>query len=77
VAETEHLPSVPAWTCRTCLREWPCYPARDRLLTEYVNSPTSLALYLAACFVKACDDLERAPSAALYRRFLGWYRLRR
>ncbi|MGA3537751.1 hypothetical protein ACK8GE_00390 [Micromonosporaceae bacterium DT194] len=44
------------------------------MLAEYDRAPTSLAIYLAAQFVDASQDLTAVPAGRLYHRFLGWVR---
>jgi hypothetical protein len=73
---SQHLPARPSWTCTGCGKPWPCLPARDELLVEYVDVPIALALYLTSCFLEAMAH-QPGTSAELYRRFLGWLYMRR
>ena len=65
----------PGWTCAGCGLPWPCTTRRRQLAAEYVCAPTSLMVYLAACFVEACEDMPHATVGGLYARFLLWPRL--
>ncbi|WP_112726796.1 flavin reductase [Micromonospora noduli] len=71
---TTHHPIKPAWTCGGCAGEWPCHTRRRELRAEYDRAPVSLALYLAAHFVDAAEDLAHVPAGNLHYRFLGWTR---
>ncbi|SCF32096.1 hypothetical protein GA0070216_109204 [Micromonospora matsumotoense] len=71
---TTHLPLTPDWTCGGCNTEWPCHTRRQELRAEYDRAPVSLALYLAAQFVDAAQDLTHVPAGNLHYRFLGWMR---
>ncbi|MFX0594021.1 hypothetical protein [Melissospora conviva] len=71
---TAHGPVVPVWSCAGCNAPWPCATRRRELLAEYDRAPTSLAIYLAAQFVDASQDLTAVPAGRLYHRFLGWVR---
>ncbi|RAO50393.1 hypothetical protein GAR06_00310 [Micromonospora saelicesensis] len=73
-AVTTHHPIKPAWTCGGCAGEWPCHTRRRELRAEYDRAPVSLALYLAAHFVDAAQDLAHVPAGHLHYRFLGWAR---
>jgi len=74
---TSHLATRKTWRCIECGRPWPCYHAKDALLTEYAEVPTALVLYMAAAFAEAALDLRDRPADQLYFRFLGWLQLRR
>ncbi|WP_405094481.1 flavin reductase [Micromonospora sp. NBC_01412] len=54
-----HLPMRPLWRCRACGAEWPCSPARLRLLREYEGCRVSLALYLVVMLNEAVQDAYR------------------
>jgi hypothetical protein len=41
------------------------------LIAEYAGASVSLMLYLAACFVDACQDMPAAIVGDLYGRFLA------
>ncbi|MGW3605559.1 flavin reductase [Micromonospora sp. NPDC005161] len=71
---TPHHAVKPAWTCGDCAGEWPCQSRRRELLAEYDKAPVSLALYLAAQFVDATQDLASVPAGHLHHRFLSWTR---
>ncbi|MEV0878630.1 flavin reductase [Micromonospora echinofusca] len=71
---TKHHAIRPDWTCGGCVGEWPCRTRRRELRAEYDRAPVSLALYLAAQFVDAAQDLAHAPADQLHQRFLGWLR---
>jgi hypothetical protein len=70
-----HLPQRPGWACAGCGAPWPCTTRKRQLTAEYAGARMSLMLYLAACFVEACEDLPHATVGGLYARFLLWARL--
>ncbi|MBT8228240.1 MAG: flavin reductase [Dactylosporangium sp.] len=67
-----HRAVRPAWTCGGCGLDWPCPTRRQELVAEYAGAGVSLMLYLAACFVDACQDMPAAIAGNLYGRFLLW-----
>jgi hypothetical protein len=70
----EHRPLQPSWTCANCGEQWPCQPAKDRLIAES-DSATQLAItmwrYLEDYLL---DDVSRMKDS--FERFLGWTRKR-
>lgn len=75
LAMSVHGAVRPGWTCAGCGLPWPCATRRRQLAAEYMGAPTSLMVYLAACFVDACEDMPHATVGGLYARFLLWPRL--
>jgi hypothetical protein len=69
----QHQPVRPTWTCDTDGEEWPCVPARERILTTW--TPIPRALTMAGYFSQACEDMGSARANDLHRRFLGWVRV--
>ncbi|GAA3736470.1 hypothetical protein GCM10022225_18990 [Plantactinospora mayteni] len=69
-----HVPALPSWLCDGCGDLWPCPNRKLELHTEFGGEPVPLALYLAAHFVRAAQDLAGLPAGSLHRRFLGWVR---
>ncbi|MFG1953580.1 hypothetical protein [Micromonospora sp. NPDC048830] len=73
-----HLPMRPLWRCRACGAEWPCSPARLRLLREYDGYRLSLAFYLVVMLNEAVQDAQRLglsiDLAAWYTRMVAWIR---
>jgi hypothetical protein len=69
-----HAAVRPDWTCAGCGLSWPCATRRRQLTAEYIGAPTSLMVYLAGCFVEACEDMPHATVGGLYARFLLWPR---
>ncbi|MGB2571483.1 hypothetical protein ACPFP2_23980 [Micromonospora citrea] len=69
-----HCPALPIWNCGGCGAAWPCPKRRRELRTEFAAAPVPLALYMAAQFVRALQDLAELPADQLHRRFLGWIR---
>lgn len=67
----EHVPSSPTWNCQDCGREWPCPPARERLLAE---SPTGtwLRMYMWLQMEQAAPELRHLTPVAMFERFLKW-----
>lgn len=65
----------PLWRCDMGCGDWPCQPAKDRLLAEYTNDRTALLMYLGAQMTEAEAQLNQigAP-ASLYDRFIRWAR---
>lgn len=72
MAEPEHVPDKPSWTCRACAGDWPCPPARTTLTKEYAETIPALGIYLSLCLHEAARDLPHADPADLYHRFLAW-----
>jgi hypothetical protein len=66
----EHLPERPTWDCRRCGGNWPCVPARERLLSEIDRS--SLAVYMWLNLHDAVMELDAMPVAELFDRFIAW-----
>jgi hypothetical protein len=65
----------PLWRCRNCGREWPCQPARLRLLTAYRDDRADLVAHLRDLMEEAQHQLGqlnpgRRPD--LTERFLAW-----
>ena len=56
----QHQPNRPFWDCTMCGDEWPCGPARARLLAEAEDS-LSLAMQLWAFFEAYALDLGEGP----------------
>ena len=71
---TTHHPVTPTWICGGCGADWPCQTRRRELRAEYDRASVSLALYLAAQFVDAAENLGGLSAGHLHRRFLGWIR---
>ncbi len=71
---SSHQASRPSWDCTGCGLAWPCPTRRQELAAQYGGARVSLMLYLAACFVEACEDLPAATVGDLYGRFLLWPR---
>jgi hypothetical protein len=71
-----HMPAGPDWGCDDCVPRaaWPCSPARAGLRTEYKDDRIGLHMYLAAAFLKACQDMPTVPAGPLFVRFMGWAR---
>ena len=69
-----HCAVRPGWTCASCGLPWPCVTRRRQLAAEYLGARTSLMVYLAACFVEACQDMPQTTAGDLYDRFLLWPR---
>jgi len=68
-----HVPMRSNWLCRACQDLWPCAPARGRLLAEYLDSPTSLKIYMTDMRARAAFDLVGLVSdAELDARMFGW-----
>jgi hypothetical protein len=73
----EHLSIRPSWDCAVCGQPWPCANAKNRLLTEFTDFPSVLAIYMSSQMHEAFIDLTAhgpLPPADLYDRFLGWIR---
>ncbi|MEV6489299.1 hypothetical protein AB0M20_11820 [Actinoplanes sp. NPDC051633] len=70
----EHPPARPGWECRSCGRDWPCDPARERLRNEYADYPTVTALYLSIQQHDYLDDTPNYSLDELYERFFAWAR---
>jgi hypothetical protein len=68
----QHHPMRPGWFCDTCSAEWPCVPARERILHTWTSF--GRALTMSAYFEQASQDLGNTPAKLLWRRFLGWVR---
>lgn len=76
--ESPHIADRPTWNCRACGKPWPCRMARMDLAIEHQETPTSLALYLAAQWHEASRDLTgNEGDSQLLERFLGWHRAAR
>jgi hypothetical protein len=69
-----HLGDRPTWTCRTCGADWPCGPARERLLREYESDPTSLAMLMWTHLEHFSLDQGAGPLAGAFDRFIAWTR---
>jgi hypothetical protein len=67
-----HEPIRPDWICDTDGEEWPCVPARERMLTTW--TVVGRGLTMSAYFEQAAADQPAAPAGLLHRRFLGWIR---
>jgi len=67
----DHVPSCPSWVCQACGREWPCPPARKRLVAEYTNG-TALRMYLWLQLERAAEDLRGMTVEAMSERFIHW-----
>ncbi len=68
----EHLPMHPSWLCGSCLKPWPCDPAREALVIEYRQMPTALGLYLQAQKDQAREELLGYNTEELDERFVDW-----
>ena len=71
---TSHGPVLPMWNCGGCDAPWPCHTRQQELRAEFDGASLSLALYLGAQLVRACEDLSWLPAGVLHQRFLGWLR---
>lgn len=75
VAEVAHRASRPAWDCASCLRPWPCAPAKAYLRESRPKSTTQLTLVMAGLMAEAHHDLTANGAAMppdLGERFLNW-----
>jgi hypothetical protein len=70
IAEMDHLPRRPWWTCRSCQELWPCIPAREALGEQMRTS--ALAIFMTTKLNEAVRDMPGAAPGALWRRFLAW-----
>lgn len=73
----EHLSIRPSWDCASCRQPWPCANAKTKLLAEFVDFPSVLAIYMSSQMHDAFIDLTAhgtLPPTDLYDRFLGWIR---
>lgn len=74
----EHIPLRPTWLCRKCADEWPCHPARTRVLADHADDLVLLAIFMATTMTEAIRDLlelnpNDTPSPAeLWDRFMRW-----
>jgi hypothetical protein len=69
-----HLPLRPSWACQTCGDEWPCAPARERLLQEKAADPTSIAVAMWQRLEEFALDQGSGPLPDAFDRFIGWTR---
>lgn len=66
----EHIADRPSWDCRTCGKEWPCDPARERLVSEMDR--ISLAIFMWLNLEEAVGHLAPGPTSELFDRFISW-----
>ena len=70
-----HMPTRPTWKCADDGEQWPCPPARERLLEEFCRDRVALHLYMAVQYLQAVDDMPAdSTSGLLFGRFLGRWR---
>jgi hypothetical protein len=74
MADGEHTPARPGWTCSACGQEWPCERARYQLSQEYGEQRVNLAVYMATQLGHAAGELSTATTTELYQRFIAWTR---
>ena len=67
-----HLPTRPAWECRTCKQPWPCDTAREQLTREHDR--VGLAMYAWGRLSEAAEDMPTTTPHELFTRFLAWTR---
>jgi hypothetical protein len=75
-APLEHVADRPAWNCRVCREPWPCTQAKDDLLEEFRDFPSTLIIQLSGQMAEAADDLlaHDASTLNLHDRFVAWAR---
>jgi hypothetical protein len=71
---TTHLPQRPIWLCRMCGGEWPCEPARERLLQDYESEPVSIAMLMWTQLEHYAFDKGEGPLSGAFDRFIAWTR---
>ncbi|GAA4463794.1 flavin reductase [Phytohabitans houttuyneae] len=74
MADGEHTPTRPSWTCSVCGVDWPCDKARDQLCQVYGEQRVNLAVYMATQLGHAAGELSGASTNDLYQRFIAWTR---
>ncbi len=67
----EHIPIRNAWLCTRCLIDWPCVPARRKLLDGEMDG-TTLRIYMWLQLEQAAMEMPDAPAGELFERFLHW-----
>lgn len=68
--QEKHLPDRPFWECRSCLRPWPCAPAKAALLSELGR--VEVAVYMWQCLEEAASDRLPVPPDQMFPRFIAW-----
>lgn len=70
-----HFYIRPHWNCGACRDPWPCDPAKEFLLTEYVGRRAELTVFLGICVIDMVLDFAGDGSVTRENvgvRFLGW-----
>lgn len=67
-----HQPERPTWDCNTCGKEWPCDPARERMVSE--GTGPSLAAVMWMYLEDAVQELPALTAPETFDRFISWTR---
>lgn len=67
-----HQPERPSWDCDTCGRQWPCDPARERLISE--GTGPSLAAVMWMHLEYAVEEMPQMTGGEIFERFISWTR---
>jgi len=68
-----HHPRRPDWSCESCELDWPCDPARERLMSE-TGGGTHLAMLMACHLEEFVGDSPGVPVGEAFDRFIAWTR---
>lgn len=69
-----HRAARPSWNCDTCGAQWPCEPARARLLAEHEGDYTGLSMLLWTYLEDFSRESKAGPFGEAFARFIGWSR---